>query len=93
MTEDRVAIALLGCLSILALVVGGILFTVSDALIVHRRLFLTDERQRRTAEAVILSTYVAAQMLLVDALATTRRRRDGEAAEPALDGPGPLERR
>jgi hypothetical protein len=73
--------------------VGGILFTVSDALIVHRRLFLTDERQRRTAEAVILSTYVAAQMLLVDALATTRRRRDGEAAEPALDGPGPLERR
>ncbi|MEV8237902.1 lysoplasmalogenase family protein [Rhodococcoides fascians] len=75
------------------LVVGGILFTVSDALIVHRRLFLTDERQRRTAEAVILSTYVAAQMLLVDALATTRRRRDGEAAEPALDGPGPLEQR
>lgn len=51
------------------LMIGGVLFTVSDALIVFRRLFLTEDRQRRTAEAVILSTYVAAQVLLVEALA------------------------
>ena len=52
------------------LIIGGILFTVSDALIVFRRLLLTDDRQRRTAEAIILSTYVAAQVLLVEALAS-----------------------
>lgn len=52
------------------LVIGGVLFTVSDALIVFRRLFLTDDRQRRAAEAVVLSTYVAAQVLLVEALAS-----------------------
>ncbi|MEW2015667.1 lysoplasmalogenase family protein [Rhodococcus sp. NPDC076796] len=51
------------------LMIGGVLFTVSDALIVFRRLFLTEDRQRRTAEAIILSTYVAAQVLLVEALA------------------------
>ena len=50
------------------LIVGGTLFTASDALIVFRRLFLTDERRRRTAEAIILYTYVAAQVLLVEAL-------------------------
>ncbi|WP_415972993.1 lysoplasmalogenase family protein [Rhodococcus sp. 077-4] len=52
------------------LVIGGVLFTVSDALIVSRRLFLTEEGHRRAAEAVILSTYVAAQVLLVEALAS-----------------------
>ncbi|OZE91358.1 lysoplasmalogenase [Rhodococcus sp. 15-2388-1-1a] len=52
------------------LVIGGVLFTVSDALIVFRRLFLTDDRQRRAAEAVVLSTYLAAQVLLVEALAS-----------------------
>ena len=51
------------------LMIGGVLFTVSDALIVFRRLFLTEDSQRRTAEAIILSTYVAAQVLLVEALA------------------------
>ncbi|MGV8873882.1 MAG: lysoplasmalogenase family protein [Rhodococcus sp. (in: high G+C Gram-positive bacteria)] len=48
--------------------IGGALFTASDALIVIRRLFLTEDRQRRTAEAIILATYVAAQVLLVEAL-------------------------
>lgn len=52
------------------LMIGGVLFTVSDALIVFRRLFLTEERRRRAAEAVVLSTYVAAQVLLVEALAS-----------------------
>lgn len=52
------------------LVIGGVLFTVSDALIVFRRLFLTEDRRRRAAEAVVLSTYVAAQVLLVEALAS-----------------------
>ncbi|KQU56463.1 hypothetical protein ASG84_20040 [Rhodococcus sp. Leaf278] len=50
------------------LMIGGALFTASDALIVFRRLFLTEDRHRRTAEAIILSTYVAAQVLLVEAL-------------------------
>ncbi|OZE80437.1 hypothetical protein CH294_13720 [Rhodococcus sp. 14-2483-1-1] len=50
------------------LMIGGALFTASDALIVFRRLFLSEERHRRTAEAIILSTYVAAQVLLVEAL-------------------------
>ncbi|WP_081605934.1 lysoplasmalogenase family protein [Rhodococcus sp. AW25M09] len=50
------------------LMIGGALFTASDALIVFRRLFLAEDRHRRTAEAIILSTYVAAQVLLVDAL-------------------------
>lgn len=52
------------------LIIGGVLFTVSDALIVFRRLYLTEDRRRRAAEAVILSTYVAAQVLLVEALAS-----------------------
>ena len=52
------------------LMIGGLLFTVSDALIVSRRLFLTEDRHRRAAEAVILSTYVAAQVLLVEAMAS-----------------------
>ncbi|OZC97181.1 hypothetical protein CH275_23720 [Rhodococcus sp. 06-235-1A] len=50
------------------LMIGGALFTASDALIVFRRLFLTEESHRRAAEAIVLSTYVAAQVLLVEAL-------------------------
>lgn len=49
------------------LVIGGALFTASDALIVFRRLFLTREQHRRIAEAFVLSSYVAAQVLLVEA--------------------------
>ncbi|MFQ6227686.1 lysoplasmalogenase [Nocardia sp. NPDC002869] len=46
--------------------VGALLFTVSDGLIVLRRLFARGERARRVLEAVILATYGAAQFLLAD---------------------------
>ncbi|MFE7796864.1 lysoplasmalogenase [Nocardia sp. NPDC057440] len=46
--------------------VGALLFTVSDGLIVLRRLFARGERSRRVTEGVILSTYAAAQYLLAD---------------------------
>ncbi|MEV6251980.1 lysoplasmalogenase [Nocardia sp. NPDC051929] len=46
--------------------VGALLFTVSDGLIVLRRLFARGERTRRVAEGVILATYAAAQYLLAD---------------------------
>ncbi|MFI9401972.1 lysoplasmalogenase [Nocardia sp. NPDC052316] len=45
---------------------GALLFTVSDGLIVVRRLFARTERTRRLAEGVILTTYAAAQFLLAD---------------------------
>ncbi|ORI19243.1 lysoplasmalogenase [Rhodococcus sp. 1168] len=45
---------------------GGILFTVSDALIVYRRLYLSSEMSRRVVEGAILATYSAAQLLLVE---------------------------
>ena len=46
--------------------VGALLFTVSDGLIVLRRLFARSERSRRLAEGVILGTYAAAQYLLTE---------------------------
>src|SRR5690606_4329526 len=45
---------------------GALLFTVSDGLIVLRRLFARSERSRRVTEGVILATYCAAQLLLAD---------------------------
>lgn len=51
------------------LAIGGILFTVSDALIVVRRLFLRADSHRRLAEGTILATYAAAQLCLVEGLA------------------------
>ncbi|MEV6319759.1 lysoplasmalogenase [Nocardia sp. NPDC051787] len=45
---------------------GALLFTVSDGLIVLRRLFARGERARRVTEGVILATYAAAQYLLAD---------------------------
>ncbi|WP_433660302.1 lysoplasmalogenase [Nocardia sp. CA-128927] len=48
---------------------GALLFTVSDGLIVLRRLFARTERTRSVAEAVILTTYAAAQYLLADPVA------------------------
>ncbi|MET7770824.1 lysoplasmalogenase [Nocardia sp. NPDC005366] len=45
---------------------GALLFTVSDGLIVLRRLFARSERARRIGEGVILGTYAAAQYLLAD---------------------------
>lgn len=50
------------------LTAGGILFTVSDGLIVWRRLFLDAERSRRRAEGAVLATYAVAQLLLVEGL-------------------------
>lgn len=55
------------------LLAGGLLFTFSDALIIGRRLLLSRERDRRLAEVVILSTYIAAQVLLVEALAARQQ--------------------
>ncbi|MEU4340070.1 lysoplasmalogenase [Nocardia sp. NPDC023852] len=45
---------------------GALLFTVSDGLIVLRRLCTRGERARRVTEGVILATYAAAQYLLAD---------------------------
>lgn len=50
------------------LAVGGMLFTISDALIVVRRLFLRRVTHRRIAEGSILATYALAQALLVEGL-------------------------
>ncbi|MEU4316925.1 lysoplasmalogenase [Nocardia sp. NPDC024068] len=52
---------------------GALLFTVSDGLIVLRRLFAHGERSRRVLEGAILATYGAAQFLLTDPAAHTRR--------------------
>lgn len=60
--------------------VGALLFTVSDGLIVLRRLFARGERSRRVVEAVILATYGAAQFLLADPAAHERAKRG--AVEP-----------
>ncbi|NKY87005.1 lysoplasmalogenase [Nocardia veterana] len=46
------------------LALGALLFTVSDGLIVLRRLFASTARTRRASEAVILATYAGAQYLL-----------------------------
>ncbi|MFR9750582.1 lysoplasmalogenase family protein [Nocardia sp. 004] len=45
---------------------GALLFTVSDGIIVLRRVFARGARARRGAEGVILATYAAAQYLLAD---------------------------
>ncbi|MFB8281937.1 lysoplasmalogenase [Nocardia colli] len=45
---------------------GALLFTVSDGLIVLRRLFARTDRTRRVTEGIILATYAAAQFLLAD---------------------------
>ncbi|MEV0295762.1 lysoplasmalogenase [Nocardia sp. NPDC050710] len=45
---------------------GALLFTLSDGLIVLRRLFARTEGSRRATEGVILGTYAAAQYLLAD---------------------------
>ncbi|WP_330233489.1 lysoplasmalogenase [Nocardia sp. NBC_00508] len=57
---------------------GALLFTVSDGLIVLRRLFARGERARRVTEAAILATYAAAQYLLADPKAHV---------EPAITAP------
>lgn len=52
--------------------VGALLFTLSDGLIVLRRLFARGVRSRRCAEGVILATYAGAQFLLADPAAHAR---------------------
>lgn len=52
---------------------GALLFTVSDGLIVVRRLFARGQRSRRILEGIILATYGGAQFLLTDPRAHTRR--------------------
>lgn len=47
---------------------GALLFTVSDALIVIRRVLLTGSMSRRVAEAAIISFYAGAQGLLVEGM-------------------------
>ncbi|MFC9896965.1 lysoplasmalogenase [Nocardia sp. NPDC127579] len=46
--------------------IGALLFTISDGLIVLRRLFARSPRSRHLAEGLILSTYAAAQYFLAD---------------------------
>ncbi|WP_067546750.1 lysoplasmalogenase [Nocardia crassostreae] len=46
--------------------VGALLFTLSDGLVVLRKIFARGERSRRVTEGVILGTYAAAQYLLTD---------------------------
>ncbi|MEC3958568.1 lysoplasmalogenase [Nocardia sp. CDC153] len=45
---------------------GALLFTLSDGLIVLRRVFARGEKSRRVTEGMILGTYAAAQYLLAD---------------------------
>ncbi|MFC9996403.1 lysoplasmalogenase [Nocardia sp. NPDC127526] len=52
--------------------VGALLFTLSDGLIVLRKIFARTERSRRVTEGVILGTYAAAQYLLADPRAHRR---------------------
>ncbi|MFI9506825.1 lysoplasmalogenase family protein [Nocardia sp. NPDC052566] len=54
--------------------IGAQLFTLSDGLIVLRRIFARGERARRVGEGVILATYAAAQYLLADPKAHERPR-------------------
>lgn len=63
-----------GPMSASKLELGGIAFTMSDALILGRRLFLTHESHRRVAECVIVATYALAQVLLVEELAQLERQ-------------------
>ncbi|HLS77997.1 MAG TPA: lysoplasmalogenase [Nocardia sp.] len=55
------------------LALGALLFTVSDGLIVARRVFARSTRARRRTEAVVLATYTAAQYFLADPRAHARR--------------------
>ncbi len=61
--------------------VGALLFTVSDGLVVLRRLFARTTRSRRTTEGVILATYAAAQYLLTDPRAHAQRPARSRGAQ------------
>lgn len=55
------------------LALGALLFTVSDGLIVFRRLFLRGDAARRISEGAILATYAAAQYFLVEGMSDLDR--------------------
>ena len=54
--------------------VGGVLFTASDGLIVVRRLFIRGKAGRAAAEGVILASYAAAQLMLVEGMLALGRK-------------------
>src|SRR5690606_8068552 len=54
------------------LALGSLLFTLSDGLIILRRVFARSTAARRGTEAVILATYATAQYLLTDPRAHAR---------------------
>ena len=47
---------------------GGLLFLISDGVLLHRRVFLKGDTPRAIGEGVVLSTYSLSQLLLVDGL-------------------------
>ncbi|NLE81729.1 MAG: lysoplasmalogenase [Rhodococcus sp.] len=57
------------------LALGGLLFTSSDGLIVIRKLFLRGKTERAVSEGVVLGTYAAAQLLLVEGMLALRRKK------------------
>lgn len=56
------------------LAAGGLVFSASDASIVLRRMFLKGEASRRLAEGVVIATYAAAHVMLIEGLLRLRRR-------------------
>ncbi|MBH0122113.1 lysoplasmalogenase [Rhodococcus sp. CX] len=53
---------------------GGLVFTISDGTIVVRRVLLKNRKVRAAAEGLILATYAAAQLLLVEGMLAGRRK-------------------
>ena len=54
--------------------VGGLVFSASDAAIVARRAFLKGETAKRLAEGLVIATYAAAHVMLVEGMLRLRRR-------------------
>lgn len=57
------------------LATGGILFMLSDAILMNRRYLLRGNLARAMSEATVLSTYFVAQMFLLDGVDSLARRR------------------
>ncbi|WP_084611733.1 lysoplasmalogenase family protein [Tomitella biformata] len=56
------------------LAAGGLVFSVSDASIVVRRMFLKGETSKRLAEGLVIATYAAAHVMLIEGMLRLRRR-------------------
>lgn len=56
------------------LAAGGLVFSVSDASIVLRRIFLNGETSKRLAEGLVIATYAAAHVMLIEGLLRLRKR-------------------